>query len=118
MLEINITLSNFREKVMDAPEVVLLDFWAPWCGPCQMMGEVLEQVANDYAGRVKVGKVNVDEELDLATAFAIEGLPTLLVFRNGKMTGSAMGFQVRENVDRLIAEAEAQGNATHKKYRK
>ena len=106
MRKVTVTLSNFKEEVLEASEIVLLDFWAPWCGPCHMMGEVLEQVAKDCAGRVKIGAVNVDEELDLATAFAVEGIPTLMVFREGQVTGRAVGFQVRENVERLIAEAE------------
>ena len=81
MAEINLTTDQFEQEVLKADVPVLLDFWAPWCGPCRMLAPTVEEIAEEYDGRAKVCKVNVDEEEELAIRFGIASIPTLLVFR-------------------------------------
>ena len=85
MSEIKITNENFQTEVLNSDIPVLLDFWAVWCGPCRMLAPVIEELAAEYDGKIKVGKVNVDEENALANMFRIESIPTLLLFKNGKV---------------------------------
>jgi len=87
-----ITEQNFSAEVLESDVPVVVDFWAPWCGPCRQIGPVLDRLASQHAGQVKVGKVNVDEEQVLAGAFQIRGIPTLVVLRNGKVEGQIVGF--------------------------
>ncbi len=82
---------NFEQEVMKAEIPVLVDFWAPWCGPCQMMGPVLESLAKEYDGRLKVGKVNVDEEQELAGQFEVSGIPMFMIFNRGEMVETFTG---------------------------
>ncbi|MBR6451555.1 MAG: thioredoxin, partial [Lachnospiraceae bacterium] len=81
---------------------VLLDFWAMWCSPCMKMGPIVELVADKYADRIKVGKVNVDEQQELAIKFGIMSIPTLIVFKDGKVTNQTMGLQPKENILALL----------------
>ena len=83
MAVINITKENFAQEVLHSEKPVLLDFWASWCGPCRMLSPIVDEVAEER-GDVKVGKVNVDEQPELAERFGVETIPTLLVFRNGQ----------------------------------
>jgi thioredoxin 1 len=83
--------NNFQQEVINSTLPVLVDFWAPWCGPCRMMGPVLEEIAKEYDGRIKVGKVNVDEEPDLAGQFEVSGIPAFMIFKNGKMVDAFTG---------------------------
>lgn len=99
---ITITESNFQEEVLNAKLPVLLDFWASWCGPCRMLSPVVDQVAEEYAGKVKVGKVNVDEEMNLAIRFQVASIPTLLVFRDGKVVNQSVGVIPKAKVEALI----------------
>ena len=77
---------------------VLIDFWASWCGPCRMLAHVIEQIAEETAGSVKVGKVNVDEEPELAAAFQVASIPTLVVIQDGKITQTAVGVQPKDRI--------------------
>lgn len=87
----HLNAANFEKEVMQSQIPVLVDFWAPWCGPCQMMGPVLESLATEYAGRLKVAKVNVDEEQGLAGQYEVSGIPMFVVFNRGEMVETFTG---------------------------
>ena len=103
MAAIKFTTDNFEEEVLKSDVPVLVDFWATWCGPCQMQGPVVEQVAEEMAGTVKVGKLNVDEEGSVAQQYGVMSIPTLIVFKNGKEAGRAVGYQTMEQLKKLMA---------------
>lgn len=93
MAELTITKDNFEEEVLKSELPVLVDFWAPWCGPCRMLAPTVAQIAEEYEGKVKVGKVNVDDEGELAAQFGIASIPTVMVFKNGEVTGTSVGVR-------------------------
>ena len=102
MAEIKITASNFEEEVLNAKLPVIVDFWAPWCGPCRMLAPVLEEIAEENEGAVIVGKVNVDEEPQLAASFGIASIPTLLVFKNGEITQKSVGVKPKAAIEAMF----------------
>lgn len=102
MSEIKITNKNFNEEVMEAEQPVLIDFWAPWCGPCRMVASIIEQLATEYAGKVKVGKVNVDEEPELAQAFHVMSIPTIVLMKDGKVVKQTIGAKPKAELEAMI----------------
>ena len=102
MAEVTITKDNFQKEVIESDIPVLVDFWATWCGPCRMLAPTLEEIARENEGKVKVGKVNVDEQQELAIKFGIMSIPTLIVFKDGKITNQTMGLQPKENLMALL----------------
>lgn len=97
MSVININKHNFREEVLESEKKVLLDFWAPWCGPCRMVGPVLEQIAEEQSD-VKVCKVNIDEEMELANQFRIMSIPTLMVLDKGNVIRQSVGARPKNQI--------------------
>lgn len=93
MSVLTITNQNFEAEVMSAAEPVLVDFWATWCGPCRMLSPVVDKLAEEFEGKIKVGKINVDEQQELAARFGIMTIPTLLVFKGGEIVEKSVGVK-------------------------
>ena len=102
MAELKITTENFENEVMKSNIPVLIDFWAPWCGPCRMMGPIIEQLAEEYEGKAKVGKVNVDEEGELSQAFGVMSIPTIVLVKDGKVVRQAVGARPKAEVEAML----------------
>lgn len=102
MAELTITSDNFDEEVLQSPQPVLVDFWAPWCGPCRMVAPVIEELAKEYEGKVKVGKINVDEEIKLAQEYGVMSIPSIMLFQNGKVVNQALGARPKEELVSLL----------------
>ena len=101
-MEIELTAENFDQVVLQAKEPVLVDFWATWCGPCRMLAPVVAELAEEKAGELTVGKVNVDEAPELAARFGIVSIPTLILFRNGESIKKTIGYCTKEELNEFI----------------
>ena len=102
MAEITVTDSNFEEVVLKSELPVLVDFWATWCGPCRMLGPVVADVAKEQEGKILVGKVNVDENPNLARRFGIRSIPTLMLFKGGEAVNTSLGFIPKDKLEAFI----------------
>ena len=102
MAEIVITKENFEAEVLKSEVPVILDFWATWCGPCRMIAPALAEIAEENVGKIKVGKVNVDEQMELAVQFGITAIPTLIVFKNGQKVNQSMGVMPKAEILALV----------------
>jgi thioredoxin 1 len=102
---VTITDSNFDSEVLKSSEPVLIDFWATWCGPCRAIAPVVEQLAGEYSGKVKVGKVNIDENPRTPTQYDVRSIPTLLVFKGGKVVGQIVGAVPKPKIEELLRKA-------------
>ena len=98
MAVLTFTTNNFEQEVLKSDKTVLVDFWASWCGPCRMFSPIVDQAADELEGVAKVGKVNVDEEPELARRYGIMSIPTLMAFKNGQVVDKVMGVQGKESV--------------------
>lgn len=108
-MEIELTSQNFEKEVLKSKIPVLVDFWAQWCSPCKMMLPVVEELAKEYEGKIKVGKVNIEKEPDLAQKYSVLSIPTFMIFKKGKVVSSFMGAQAKEKIIEEIEKALASG---------
>jgi thioredoxin 1 len=99
---ITLTQANFDEEVLASDVPVVVDYWAPWCGPCRMLGPVIEQIASERTGTVKVGKVNVDDEPALAERAGVRGIPYVVLYRGGEVAAQAVGAQPQAALERSL----------------
>lgn len=105
-MSLELTRENFQDEVLDYKGVTLVDFWAPWCGPCRMVGPVVEELSTEYAGKIKVAKLNTDEEMALAAQYSIMSIPTLMIFKDGKPVDKIVGAVpkpvIKQTLDRWV----------------
>ena len=94
--------TNFDSEVKNSDVPVLVDFWAPWCGPCKMIGPIVEELAGDYEGKIKVAKINVDDNQELASQFGIRGIPTVMIFKEGEVANSFVGLRPKEDLAKAL----------------
>ncbi|MEW8979544.1 MAG: thioredoxin [Symbiobacterium sp.] len=105
---LTLSSSNWAAEVEQSAEPVLVDFWAAWCGPCRMIAPLVDEIASDYEGRLKVGKLNVDENNELAARYGVMSIPTLLIFKNGQPVERIVGFQPKKELVAKIDQALSQ----------
>ncbi len=101
------TDSNFEGEVVQSTQPVLVDFWAPWCGPCRQIAPTVEQLANEYDGSVKFGKVNIDESPDVAASYSVSSIPTLMIFKGGQVVERFVGVQPKNRLQEALDSAKA-----------
>jgi thioredoxin 1 len=102
--ELTVTTATFETEVVKSAIPVVADFWAEWCGPCRMIGPILKELARDYKDRLKIAKINVDEEPDLASRYSIQSIPTLLFFKGGEMVRQQIGAVPRAVLEKIVKE--------------
>jgi len=102
MSEINLTEANFKKEVLESAIPVLIDFWAPWCGPCKMLIPIINELAKEYEGKAKICKLNTDENMALASQFQITSIPCVMLFKNGKAIEKIVGFRPKNDIKKVI----------------
>lgn len=103
-LEQNFTDSDFKTEVSENKGLVVVDFWAPWCGPCRIVGPIIDELTKEYAGKVKIGKINVDENSQTAGQYGVMSIPSIVFFKNGQPIKTMVGAQSKENYKKAIEE--------------
>jgi thioredoxin 1 len=101
-MSIEINETNFEKEVLLADKPVLVDFWAPWCGPCKMLSPIIEEISSEYNGKAKVFKVNSDENAELSKRFQITSIPCLILFKNGEVFQRIVGFRAKSDIKKII----------------
>ncbi len=101
-LTFEVTDSNFEQEVLKSAQPVLVDFWAEWCGPCRMIAPAVEQIASEYVGRARVGKLDVDKNMGVTSRYQIRSIPTLLIFKNGQIQEQLVGAQSKDVITRML----------------
>ena len=101
-MEIELYKETFEQEVLQSDIPVLVDFWATWCGPCKMIAPIVKEIADDYDGKILVGKVNVDEEPDLTMQYNVSSIPTLMVFKNGQLVNKAVGYREKDEILKML----------------
>ena len=101
-MEIELYKETFEQEVLQSDIPVLVDFWATWCGPCKMIAPIVKEIADEYDGKILVGKVNVDEEPDLTMQYNVSSIPTLMVFKNGQLVNKAVGYREKDEILKMI----------------
>ena len=102
MAEIKLAKANFEQEVVNSDIPVLVDFWAAWCGPCKMIAPFVTEIANENEGKIKIGKINVDEEPELAMQFKISSIPTLMLFENGQVKDMLVGYRPKADIESML----------------
>lgn len=102
MAEVNFSDANFNEEVLKSDSPVMVDFYAPWCGPCKMMAPTVDKLAEEYSGKVKIGKLNVDESTEISSKYEIQSIPTIIFYKNGEVVDKMIGFQSEESLKQKL----------------
>ncbi len=102
---ITLTKDNFEQEVIKSDKPILVDFWAPWCGPCRAVGPLMDELAEEFDGKAKVGKINVDEQGELAATYRVMSIPTVMLFNNGNMTDKVIGSRTKNEFAEIIKKS-------------
>lgn len=99
---INLTNENFEKEVINSKKTILVDFWASWCGPCQMIAPIVEEISNEMSGKIEIGKLNVDEQPEIAIKYDVMSIPTLILFKEGEMVDTIIGYHTKKEILEFI----------------